>query len=113
MLMKLGGRKNRDNLPSDGSHQFDERTFNATIDLLEVFTKKSASDTSFGTAFEAPVKDIDAIVINVLNGDYNGKTQACALSFSSNSLLLVFRNSLSPRQYFSGRSQIVEFCHIL
>lgn len=83
MLMKLGGRKNRDQLPSDGSYQFDEKMFNATVDLLEVFTKKSASDTSFGTALEAPAKDIDAIVINVFIGDYNGETKLCAPSLDS------------------------------
>lgn len=80
MFMKLGGRKNRGQLPADGSHPFDERTFNATVDLLEVFTKKAATDTSFGTAFEAPMKDIDAIVMNICNGDYNGAKKINILS---------------------------------
>ena len=68
MLMKLGGRKSRDQVLKDGNHPFDEKTFNATVDLLEVFTKKVTSDNSFGVVLEAPAKDVDAVVTNVFNG---------------------------------------------
>ena len=69
MLMKLGGRKSRDQFPKDGNHPFDEKTFNATVDLLEVFAKKSANDISFGAFADASTKDVDAIVTNIFNGE--------------------------------------------
>ena len=63
MFMKLGGRKSS-SLPLNRS--FDEKIFNSTIDLLEVFVKKGG-DPSFGA--EAPGKDVDAVVTNVFSGE--------------------------------------------
>ena len=68
MFMKLGGRKSREQLQPNAKRPFDEKIFTATLDLLEVFVKKSGVDTSFGNVFEAPAKDIDSVVSSVFNG---------------------------------------------
>ena len=69
MFLKLGGRKSREHMQPSRIRELDEKTFTATVDLLEVFTKKSSTDTSFGTSFEAPAKDIDSVVSSVFNGE--------------------------------------------
>lgn len=67
MFMKLGGRKSRE-LQSNIKRPFDEKIFTATLDLLEIFAKKSGVDSSFGNLLEAPAKDIDSVVSSVFNG---------------------------------------------
>jgi hypothetical protein len=73
MFMKLGGRKSREQLQPNVNRSFDEKTFTATVDLLEIFTKKAATDGTFGNVCEAPAKDIDSVISSVFNGKFSFK----------------------------------------
>jgi hypothetical protein len=73
MFMKLGGRKSREQLQPNVNRPFDEKTFTATVDLLEIFTKKAATDGTFGNVCEAPAKDIDSVISSVFNGKFTFK----------------------------------------
>jgi hypothetical protein len=73
MFMKLGGRKSREQSQPNVNRSFDEKTFTATVDLLEIFTKKAATDGTFGNVCEAPAKDIDSVISSVFNGKFSFK----------------------------------------
>jgi hypothetical protein len=40
---------------------------------LEIFTKKAATDGTFGNVCEAPAKDIDSVISSVFNGKFSFK----------------------------------------